>query len=148
MVRKPNHKLPLDRPRSVRQNQDPVRCAHRLRKIMGDQDRRFLSAADDRTDIITDRKPRLIIQSRKRKNTEVRKNPEAPSPGSNALNHTSSAPQAPVKHSKGSSATQTNDPSAACTRFPKPPSRQKPRQKESPPAQGPKARQAEKAMVW
>ena len=38
MVRKPNHKLPLDRPRSVRQHQDPVRCAHRLRKIMGDQD--------------------------------------------------------------------------------------------------------------
>ncbi len=63
---------------------------------------------------------------------------QAPSPGSNALNHTSSAPQAPVKHSEGSSATQTNDPSAACTQSPKPPSEQKPRAKESPPLRGQK----------
>ena len=35
-------------------------------KIMGDQNRRLPTASDDRTDVITDREPCLIIQSRKR----------------------------------------------------------------------------------
>ena len=85
MVRKLYHKLSLDRPRSARQNQDPVRRTHRLRKIMGDQNRRLFPASDDRTNVITDRKPRLIIQSRKRfiKKQKIRlqsKSPDQSSP--------------------------------------------------------------------